>query len=186
MDRWLEHLRHDDLALLERATGRRRPGGGHLRPGMARPPEGSRGLRRSRPAGLPGRPGAAAVPDRAARLLRPRRQRQRLGPDRPRLAAAPPQRARPGPPGRRAGGCGRGRAARCLAAAGDLALFLTGIFPDHTDARGFGPVQASRLLRSAGLGPGDTEAGGGVVLLELLGRRWYPGPAGRQHLPAWA
>src|SRR5215207_5327455 len=23
MDRWLEHLRHDDLALLERATGRR-------------------------------------------------------------------------------------------------------------------------------------------------------------------
>jgi hypothetical protein len=47
------------------------------------------------------------------------------------------------------------------------------VFPDHTDARGFGPVQASRLLRSAGLAPGGTGAGGGVALLELLGRRWY-------------
>jgi hypothetical protein len=56
---------------------------------------------------------------------------------------------------------------------GDLALFLTGIFPNHTDARGFGPMQAARLLRSAGLVPGDAEAGGGVMLLELLGRRWY-------------
>src|SRR5215203_422860 len=56
---------------------------------------------------------------------------------------------------------------------GDLALFLTGVFPDHTDARGFGPVQASRLLRSAGLAQGETSTGGGVALLELLGRRWY-------------
>ena len=56
---------------------------------------------------------------------------------------------------------------------GDLALFLTGVFPGHTEARGFGPVQAGRLLRSAGLIPGDAEAGGGVMLLELLGRRWY-------------
>ena len=56
---------------------------------------------------------------------------------------------------------------------GDLALFLTGVFPDHTDLRGFGPVQAARLLRAAGLGPGEAEPGGGVALLELLGRRWY-------------
>jgi hypothetical protein len=56
---------------------------------------------------------------------------------------------------------------------GDLALFLAGVFPDHADARGFAPVQAARLLRSAGLAPGETGAGGGVVLLELLGRRWY-------------
>ncbi len=61
---------------------------------------------------------------------------------------------------------------------GDLALFLTGVFPDHTDARGLGPVQATRLLRSAGLAPGETGAGAGVALLELLGRRW-PGPAPR-------
>jgi hypothetical protein len=56
---------------------------------------------------------------------------------------------------------------------GDLALFLTGVFPDHTDARGFGAVQAARLLRSAGLDPGGADQGGGVALLELLGRRWY-------------
>jgi hypothetical protein len=56
---------------------------------------------------------------------------------------------------------------------GDLALFLTGMFPDHTDARRLGSVQAGRLLRSAGLGPGGTGTGGGVALLELLGRRWY-------------
>jgi len=56
---------------------------------------------------------------------------------------------------------------------GDLAVFLTGVFPDHTDARGFGPVQAARLLRSAGLTPGGIGAGGRVALLELLGRRWY-------------
>jgi hypothetical protein len=56
---------------------------------------------------------------------------------------------------------------------GDLALFLTGVFPDHTDVPGVAPVRATRLLRSAGLGPGDAETGGGVALLELLGRRWY-------------
>jgi hypothetical protein len=43
---------------------------------------------------------------------------------------------------------------------GDLALFLTGMFPDHTDARRLGSVQAGRLLRSAGLGPaGPAPAG---------------------------
>ena len=56
---------------------------------------------------------------------------------------------------------------------GDLALFLTGVFPDHTDARPSGSVQAGRLLRSAGLAPGGTGDRGGVALLELLGRRWY-------------
>jgi hypothetical protein len=56
---------------------------------------------------------------------------------------------------------------------GDLALFLTGVFPDHTDALGFAPVQAARLLRSAGLVPDHAQADGGVMLLELLGRRWY-------------
>jgi hypothetical protein len=34
---------------------------------------------------------------------------------------------------------------------GDLALFLTGVFPDHTDARALGSVQTVRLLRSTGL-----------------------------------
>jgi len=69
---------------------------------------------------------------------------------------------------------------------GDLALFLTGVFPDALARRGFGPIDEGRLLRSgryarpaarlpqqaraAGLGPP-----GPVDLLERLGRSWYGG-----------
>ena len=57
---------------------------------------------------------------------------------------------------------------------GDLALFLTGVFPDHTALHGLGGVGRSRLLRSGGLT--DAEPGGeagGVSVLEALGPRWY-------------
>jgi hypothetical protein len=64
---------------------------------------------------------------------------------------------------------------------GDLALFLTGVFPDHTAAHGISSVDETRLLRASGLqqrlatlapipGFGDASA---VELLEQLGRRWY-------------
>jgi len=65
---------------------------------------------------------------------------------------------------------------------GDLALFLTGVFPDHTATHGWSDIDRGRLLRSGHLreleGPatgaipgfGDTSA---VDLLERLGRRWY-------------
>lgn len=66
---------------------------------------------------------------------------------------------------------------------GDLALFLTGVFPDHTATRGLSPLAEARLRRTAGLrGAGETTAGSGagavslsgtVALLEELGRRWY-------------
>jgi hypothetical protein len=63
---------------------------------------------------------------------------------------------------------------------GDLALFLTGVFPDHTAERGLGPVDAGRLLRllgAAGDGrgapPPDADHLGAVGLLEHLGARWY-------------
>ncbi len=66
---------------------------------------------------------------------------------------------------------------------GDLALFLTGVFPDQVARRGFGPVDEQRLRRSAGVGVGTPAAGhppapapfdgGAVSLLEMLGRRWY-------------
>jgi hypothetical protein len=64
---------------------------------------------------------------------------------------------------------------------GDLALFLTGVFPDHTATRAFAPVYAERLLRHAGLDRAEAESlagepslgSGGVALLERLGRRWY-------------
>jgi hypothetical protein len=69
---------------------------------------------------------------------------------------------------------------------GDLALFLTGVFPDYVARRGFGPVEQSRLARAGGttagrvparpgadrvgLGPAEDDA---VAILDLLGRRWY-------------
>ena len=68
---------------------------------------------------------------------------------------------------------------------GDVALFLTGVFPDHVARRGFGPIEEGRLIRSSGRQPGrdmalshdaqNTVVGdrGAVGLLEQLGRRWY-------------
>jgi hypothetical protein len=69
---------------------------------------------------------------------------------------------------------------------GDLALFLTGVFPDYVARRGFAPIEQSRLARVSRsafarerteptreqrpLGPGDGDA---VALLEQLGRRSY-------------
>ena len=71
---------------------------------------------------------------------------------------------------------------------GDLALFLTGVFPDQVARRGFGSVEEQRLRRSAGGAPGalalDAPAGavgaaGAVGLLEALGARSYRTAAGR-------
>lgn len=65
---------------------------------------------------------------------------------------------------------------------GDLALFLTGVFPDHTEMHGLGPLDEGRLLRITGVaadperGPGrrsETTSTGAVTLLESLGQRWY-------------
>jgi hypothetical protein len=59
---------------------------------------------------------------------------------------------------------------------GDVSLFLTGVFPDYAQRYAFGPFDAARLLRAAGLA---TDAGSGLVtappiqLLEHLGQRWY-------------
>lgn len=66
---------------------------------------------------------------------------------------------------------------------GDLSLFLTGVFPDHTASRGVSELDEVRLRRSGGL-TGDDAAGmpgalpalerlGAVGLFEELGRRWY-------------
>jgi hypothetical protein len=65
---------------------------------------------------------------------------------------------------------------------GDLALFLTGIFPDHS-ARTLHPIETERLVRSvAGMGgpPVSLDDIGPAVLsgrrdglLRLLGPRWY-------------
>jgi hypothetical protein len=59
---------------------------------------------------------------------------------------------------------------------GDLALFLTGVFPDHTATIPLGrPSAEARLLRSAGVQPSRVDPGSLTTfeLLERLGRRWY-------------
>jgi hypothetical protein len=56
---------------------------------------------------------------------------------------------------------------------GDLALFLTGVFPDHTSVTGFAGIDAARLLRATGLAADPASELGGLALLEYLGARWY-------------
>jgi hypothetical protein len=63
---------------------------------------------------------------------------------------------------------------------GDLSLFLAGVFPDHTAARAFRPLELQRLGRAASVaGPAGEVLGealetrGGVGLLDQLGARWY-------------
>jgi hypothetical protein len=59
---------------------------------------------------------------------------------------------------------------------GDVALFLTGVFPDYAVSRAFGPVSAAQLLRAAQLTPRQHEqltAAPAIDLFEYLGARWY-------------
>ncbi len=57
---------------------------------------------------------------------------------------------------------------------GDLALFLTGVFPDRTALHGLDPISVGRLSRVSRMpdaAPDDQPDA--VVLLERLGARWY-------------
>ncbi|HEY3036406.1 MAG TPA: hypothetical protein VGJ54_17340, partial [Streptosporangiaceae bacterium] len=59
---------------------------------------------------------------------------------------------------------------------GDVALFLTGVFPDYASSRALGPVNAARLLHAARLPAAQQErlaAEPAIELLEHLGARWY-------------
>lgn len=79
---------------------------------------------------------------------------------------------------------------------GDLALFLAGVFPDHTAARRVHPIELERLLRS--VSPAGVRATarddaarlvaerGAAGLLERLGPRWYGMAAARTPLPGLA
>ncbi len=78
---------------------------------------------------------------------------------------------------------------------GDLALFLTGVFPDQVASRGFGPIEEGRLRRagrstaprhSPPTAEGEwlgSDNGGAVGLLERLGRRWYGAAFDLMHPP---
>jgi hypothetical protein len=59
---------------------------------------------------------------------------------------------------------------------GDVALFLTGVFPDYAVAHALGPVSAARLLRAAQVPEGRQDqlaAAPAIDLFEYLGARWY-------------
>lgn len=59
---------------------------------------------------------------------------------------------------------------------GDVALFLTGVFPDYAADRALGLVGAARLLRAARVPAPEAErlvTAPALELLEQLGSRWY-------------
>ena len=57
---------------------------------------------------------------------------------------------------------------------GDLALFLTGVFPDHAPLCELGGIGTRRILRLSGIDPRrHDEDIPGVELLRELGGRWY-------------
>ncbi len=63
---------------------------------------------------------------------------------------------------------------------GDLSLFLTGVFPDHTGTRPLRPVDAERLGRTVGMNAEEIMGLCDPALpcraidaLETLGTRWY-------------
>lgn len=59
---------------------------------------------------------------------------------------------------------------------GDLALFLTGVFPDHSSTHLLGRLDIQRLVRSGAIEWPDEGAPhdlGALGLLEELGGRWY-------------
>jgi len=71
---------------------------------------------------------------------------------------------------------------------GDLALFLTGVFPDHIELAGVAEREARRLRTLTGVGsvtggPGLPGSDGAVALLEQLGAGWYLAARRRSLLP---
>jgi hypothetical protein len=59
---------------------------------------------------------------------------------------------------------------------GDVSLFLAGVFPDYSVSHALGPVDVSRLLRSARVPVAELDAlatAPALELLEYLGARWY-------------
>jgi hypothetical protein len=59
---------------------------------------------------------------------------------------------------------------------GDVALFLTGVFPDYAVAHALGPVSAARLLRAAQVPARRRDqlaAAPAIDLFEHLGAQWY-------------
>jgi hypothetical protein len=56
---------------------------------------------------------------------------------------------------------------------GDVALFLSGVFPDHTSRHPYRPMERDRLARSASIPPGSALIDDPLTFLELAGSGWY-------------
>lgn len=56
---------------------------------------------------------------------------------------------------------------------GDVALFLSGIFPDHTARHPLGPVERRRLSRSAAIDPKAALTEDDLAFFETAGTAWY-------------
>lgn len=68
---------------------------------------------------------------------------------------------------------------------GDVALFLTGVFPDHTARHPLGDLRLARLARFTGVEGSEWSAGGEYLhFLEAAGRRSYDRAASGPYLPA--
>ena len=67
---------------------------------------------------------------------------------------------------------------------GDLALFLTGVFPDYVARHGFGPVDQGRLLRSGRVAAGPRRGAGAPAPAPCHRRGWGRGSVARTIGPA--
>jgi hypothetical protein len=56
---------------------------------------------------------------------------------------------------------------------GDVGLFLSGVFPDHTSRHPLRPMERERLARSASLPIASAATDDAMVFLEMAGAGWY-------------
>ncbi|HEU4894577.1 MAG TPA: hypothetical protein VFT85_01970 [Acidimicrobiia bacterium] len=66
---------------------------------------------------------------------------------------------------------------------GEVSLFLTGVFPDHTARHPTSPMQRARLARLSGIEAADAGDLDYVHFLERVGRSWYDRAASDPLLP---
>lgn len=67
---------------------------------------------------------------------------------------------------------------------GEVSLFLTGVFPDHTARHPLSAIRQARLARISGVGESSLVGVDYLHLLEAVGRAWYDRAAATAHLPA--
>lgn len=77
-----------------------------------------------------------------------------------------------------------GRRAQGYRRLGDVSLFLTGVFPDHTARNPMSALRQARLAQYAGVGAEDVVGVEYVHFLEKVGSVWYDRAANEESVPA--